>query len=890
MTQDAERPGPAMDPAAPTQHENAPHPTADEHDESSHDLGPTASAAHFFERIGRTPGDRISACIGRDFDPSNIYRTTVAEVTELAVRYAGTDAYHSVGLLRPDLEKGRGKASDVVGITCLWHDFDVDYTLTSGTVGKAGALPSFEAARAAIRDLSAQINADPAAIVNTGHGYQVYWLLEERHEFGAGSDESDRVRRIVARFGVLCAQVCKIHGATDADNVAEIARVLRIPGTTNTKDPDDPRPVVAHLPTNYGTVSLDDLEETLPEPPTVPGKTSASVTSSEIADAPATVKDRLKAWEASAGAAHDQDVRRLARAEEDEPVRIGNESGTWEESHKDDGSRGAGMTASAAARSLQLDDTRVSLGLEPTHAAHYVAEFAKVGRKVMAEGKLRDNRQFATERGPAVFDGWAAALAAERLASNAPATCHPSRTAKALTLFEAHDVFTKWLGADYDLDALDAVLAAAAVERLDGDPLWLLVISGSGNAKTETVQALAGTGATMASTISSEGALLSATSKKERTSSATGGLLRQIGSRGVIVVKDVTSILSMQRDQRAQVLGALREVYDGRWTRTVGTDGGQTLEWAGRLVLVGAVTTAWDKAHAVIASMGDRFVLVRMDSTKGRQAAGRRAIGNTGHEEQMRAELAEAAAGVIAGMNLEPIEVTEDEAEALLAAADLVTLARTGVEYDYRGDVVDAHAPEMPTRFAKQLTQVVRGAVAIGLDRPDALRLAIRCARDSMPPLRLAIVDDLVQHPDSTTADVRKRLGLPRATVDRQLQALHMLGVVEVEEEEHVWRGEPSTRWRYRISPDVDPHALDAGQISARNVSTPPHPPVKRAKEEGPQATPRTLTDISGTGSAATAPALGGEPGPVPRTVAGRAAHVDLESGTVAYDDERAAS
>jgi hypothetical protein len=43
--------------------------------------------------------------------------------------------------------------------------------------------------------------------------------------------------------------------------------------------------------------------------------------------------------------------------------------------------------------------------------------------------------------------------------------------------------------------------------------------------------------------------------------------------------------------------------------------------------------------------MGDRFTLVRIDSTKTRQAAGRRAIANTGDEIRMRAELA-AAAGV----------------------------------------------------------------------------------------------------------------------------------------------------------------------------------------------------------------------------------------------------
>lgn len=63
--------------------------------------------------------------------------------------------------------------------------------------------------------------------------------------------------------------------------------------------------------------------------------------------------------------------------------------------------------------------------------------------------------------------------------------------------------------------------------------------------------------------------------------------------------------------------------------------------------------------------------------------------------------------------------------------------------------MIDAHAPEMPTRFAKQLAQVLRGAVAIGMDRIAALRLAIRCARDSMPPLGLALLDDASAYPES---------------------------------------------------------------------------------------------------------------------------------------------
>ena len=413
-----------------------------------------------------------------------------------------------------------------------------------------------------------------------------------------------------------------------------------------------------------------------------------------------------------------------------------------------------------------------------------------------------------------------------------------------ISLQQAHAVFQQWLGDDYDTDALDAMLAAAAVERLDGDPVWLLIISGSGNAKTETVQALNGIGATVVSTITSEGALLSASAKRDRAKDATGGLLREIGDRGVLVIKDVTSILSMNRELRGQVLGALREIHDGSWVRKVGTDGGKSLPWSGRIAVIGAVTTAWDTKHEVIASMGDRFVLVRVDSTTGRVAAGRKAIGNTGVEVQMRAELAAAVAGVINGIDTTPTTLTEGETDLLLAAADLVTLARTGVEYDYQGKVVDAHAPEMPTRFAKELTQIIRGAAAIGMDRREALRLAIRCARDSMPPLRLAIIDDLAANPGSTTSDVRRRLGRPWTTVDRQLESLHMLSVLDVLEEAY---GE-KTRWHYSLAADTNPKALDPNSSPDLSVSTPSPKEEKRSEKHYPP----TDSDFSGEDSGST--------------------------------------
>jgi hypothetical protein len=209
----------------------------------------------------------------------------------------------------------------------------------------------------------------------------------------------------------------------------------------------------------------------------------------------------------------------------------------------------------------------------------------------------------------------------------------------------------------------------------------------------------------------------------------------------------------------------------------------------------------------------------------------------------MRAELAAAVGGVLAGIAASAdLALTDDEIERLLPAADLVTLARTGVEYDYKGDVIDAHAPEMPTRYARQLQQIIRGGLAIGMDRGEAMRLTIRCARDTMPPGRLAIIDDLAAHPHSTPREIRRRVDLPWRTVDRQCQALHMLGVLACDEVEYGEHGR--SRWYYSLAEDIEPTALQ----SAPDLSVhTPSPSVRGPRDRAHDDALGRSTDISGT-------------------------------------------
>ena len=229
----------------------------------------------------------------------------------------------------------------------------------------------------------------------------------------------------------------------------------------------------------------------------------------------------------------------------------------------------------------------------------------------------------------------------------------------------------------------------------------------------------------------------------------------------------------------------------------------------GRVIIVGRVTTSWDMAHAVVAAMGDRFVLIRANSRTHRKDFARQAIMNTGSETTMREELAQSVGALIANASTDEHQLEDSDMERLVNAANVVTWARTGVERDYRGDVILDHDPEMPTRFVKQLVQLVRGAVAIGKLPKDALTLALRCARDSLRPLRRELLIDIAACPDSTPRDVYRRIGRPRTTVRRELEALHMLQILSCEEVDMPdQQGKVRTIPRYRIATTFDSDTL----------------------------------------------------------------------------------
>jgi hypothetical protein len=342
------------------------------------------------------------------------------------------------------------------------------------------------------------------------------------------------------------------------------------------------------------------------------------------------------------------------------------------------------------------------------------------------------------------------------------------------------DVYRRWLHLT-DAHQVVAALGAVAANLLPGDPLWLLFVGAPGSGKTETIHPFAALPYVHPAATFTEAALLSGVAKKEHEAGATGGLLRQVGAFGVILAKDFSGVLSMNRDARAQVLAALREVYDGAWYRPVGTGGGKVLSWSGKAGLVGAVTPSIDRHHAVMGALGERFVFFRLTIDDPRAQA-RRRLGNRGQERRMRDELSQAVAAVLALVDPEtaPRSLSDGEVDRLVDLAAFVVTARTAVERDgYDREVVVMPSAEAPGRLVGALGAFLAGIEAIGADAPTAWTIVTKAAWDCIPDMRRRLLQALHTRDAARTSDLTTATSIPRTSAERTLEDLALLGLLE---------------------------------------------------------------------------------------------------------------
>jgi hypothetical protein len=335
----------------------------------------------------------------------------------------------------------------------------------------------------------------------------------------------------------------------------------------------------------------------------------------------------------------------------------------------------------------------------------------------------------------------------------------------------AHELW----GATWDAP-LDAVLAAARVSGTVAEPLWVIVIGAPSTGKTERLNVVL-------KALASEDVI--ALDKLTPASFITGArdedgnyqdLLPILNGR-LLVIRDLSPLLSMDGASRDSIVGDLRSIYDGSFTRNLGRRG--LVTYNVHFGIAAACTPAWETYHAVIGTLGQRFLIVRIPDAE-------RTMRPTDTPEERRAKLSRLSALVHQYLTaIGPIKesVLEDNgsSDRVWSAADYLARIRGIVPRDTNKMVMAEPIIEHPFRLYRQLSVLAASG---------GIHLAECIARDTAPRLRKRVLDTLNQG-ERTIDGVSAIANLARSPVERALEDLTMLGLVTEDSSTRPYRYAP---------------------------------------------------------------------------------------------------
>jgi hypothetical protein len=390
------------------------------------------------------------------------------------------------------------------------------------------------------------------------------------------------------------------------------------------------------------------------------------------------------------------------------------------------------------------------------------------------------------------------------------------------TFDETVMVFKKYLHMSDDMvDALKIIFAVVYSNQLQGDPLWLHIVGPPGMGKTELLMSLSTSDACVVRSTVTPHSLVSGF---PGSNGADPSLLPALYGH-TFILKDFTEILQMPRGMKDEVYHILRGAYDGEVTKQYGN--GIMRHYKGYFSMVTGVTQAIFAEQAT--SLGERFLMYHMVKGVGFSADDMimAAIGNSGNEQEMKAEVG-AAAEKFVGYTVDKDAIPSIPPEyvlKLVSLAQVVAMLRATVEKNFSGDPLYRPQHEAGTRLAKQLKKLMLSlAIVEGVEEvnEDIFRLVTRVALDTCVGFNLEIVQFIADHPNCLAVEVMEGLRIPMTTTREKLENMEMLGIVVREKDmEHNPGAVGPKPWRFSLTPNLCSHWRKAGLEKAKELVTP---------------------------------------------------------------------
>ncbi len=364
------------------------------------------------------------------------------------------------------------------------------------------------------------------------------------------------------------------------------------------------------------------------------------------------------------------------------------------------------------------------------------------------------------------------------------------------TLGELETIFDSLLLID-DPYIIKLVVGVVIANQLDAlDPVWLLLVSAPSSGKTEILQALndiidPNTGKPMVYSIS-DLTINTFASGQVRTGEETS-LLFKMPRGGIMSFKDFTSILSKNQEARQEIMGQMREIFDGSYVKRTGNN--KDVNWKGKIgALAGSTEIIYEHLES-LSAMGDRFAMYSIVQPDRKKALrfimkGKREGQN---KEELRSVVRKATKSYVEHIldNKEKFDLTiSDETEdEIVEIADFCTKVRSGVVMDKKYNRVDfVPSKEMPMRLSEQLLALGTAFVVMRKVESDGtcgndltendIAIIKKIGFDSIPVKRRMALKLLATYAKgASTAGLATAIGYETRVVGGWLSQLNGLGI-----------------------------------------------------------------------------------------------------------------
>jgi len=361
----------------------------------------------------------------------------------------------------------------------------------------------------------------------------------------------------------------------------------------------------------------------------------------------------------------------------------------------------------------------------------------------------------------------------------------------AISFSELDVAVRKWLLV-VDPGIIKLLPAIVVSNKLPRDPVWVFLIGPSGAGKTEFLNAMFDLKEVYPLSLLTPNTFLSGVNTPTEMS-----LLPRINNK-ILIFKDWTNILSQNKDARNEIMGQLREIYDGHMKKTFGN--GKVSEWHGKVGMLAGTTPAIDMAQQMHATLGERFIHYHL-ITPDRKSVARKALDNSCQIVEMRKELRNAFYSFIKGITIPktlPI-IPDSVKDEIVSLSNFAALARSGVirEYGMKKEVIFVPAAEMPTRITQQLDTLATSLIIVnnGVFLPEDMKIIYKIALDSIPQTNRMVMAEMARQDRRTTAEIAMSIGYPTAPIRMYLENLALLGVCKRIKSNETEEGGIGDRW-----------------------------------------------------------------------------------------------